>query len=176
MLLKRLFERLLLRPADLEALARRLRGGRRFQSRGDRVEDEVILLVRVAERPRERRPGFTALPRWAPRRGPGGRLGLRRRAEARRSAGREAQGRRTGPTDVHLALAGGPLRRWTLGRGGHRHPLSARFGAGRIRRRGPADHGDRRPLLLHLCRGLAPWRGDGPGLDDRFPPTSSVTG
>src|SRR5439155_203651 len=27
---------------------------------------EVILLVRVAERPRERRPGFTALPRWVP--------------------------------------------------------------------------------------------------------------
>ena len=26
----------------------------------------VVLMVRVAERPRERRPGFTALPRWVP--------------------------------------------------------------------------------------------------------------
>jgi predicted GH43/DUF377 family glycosyl hydrolase len=31
-----------------------------------RVRDEVILLVRVAERPRERRHGFTGLPRWLP--------------------------------------------------------------------------------------------------------------
>ena len=30
------------------------------------VGNEVILLVRVAERPRERRPGFTASPRWVP--------------------------------------------------------------------------------------------------------------
>ena len=29
-----------------------------------RAADEVVLLVRVAERPRERRPGFTGLPRW----------------------------------------------------------------------------------------------------------------
>ncbi len=29
-----------------------------------RIGDEVVLLVRVAERPRERRPGFTGLPRW----------------------------------------------------------------------------------------------------------------
>ena len=31
-----------------------------------RAGDEVVLLVRVAERPRERRPGFTGLPRWDP--------------------------------------------------------------------------------------------------------------
>lgn len=30
------------------------------------VGSEVVLLVRVAERPRERRQGFTALPRWDP--------------------------------------------------------------------------------------------------------------
>jgi beta-1,2-mannobiose phosphorylase / 1,2-beta-oligomannan phosphorylase len=29
-----------------------------------RVGDEVVLLARVAERPREQRPGFVALPRW----------------------------------------------------------------------------------------------------------------
>src|ERR1700709_98962 len=31
-----------------------------------RAGAEVVLLVRVAERPRERRPGFTGLPRWDP--------------------------------------------------------------------------------------------------------------
>jgi beta-1,2-mannobiose phosphorylase / 1,2-beta-oligomannan phosphorylase len=31
-----------------------------------RGENEIVLLIRVAERPRERRPGFTALPRWSP--------------------------------------------------------------------------------------------------------------
>ena len=31
-----------------------------------RVGDEIVLLVRVAERPKERRPGFTGLPRWDP--------------------------------------------------------------------------------------------------------------
>ena len=31
-----------------------------------RVGDEVVLLARVAERPRERRPGFHGLPRWGP--------------------------------------------------------------------------------------------------------------
>ena len=30
------------------------------------VDGEVILMVRVAERPREKRPGYTALPRWSP--------------------------------------------------------------------------------------------------------------
>ena len=29
-----------------------------------RVGEEIVLLVRVAERPRERRLGFTGLPRW----------------------------------------------------------------------------------------------------------------
>jgi predicted GH43/DUF377 family glycosyl hydrolase len=31
-----------------------------------RVGDEVVMLVRVAERPREKRKGFTGLPRWDP--------------------------------------------------------------------------------------------------------------
>src|SRR5690606_8587795 len=34
-----------------------------------RVGDEVVLLARVAERPRERRPGFIGLPRWDPAEG-----------------------------------------------------------------------------------------------------------
>ncbi|MBV8554840.1 MAG: glycoside hydrolase family 130 protein, partial [Planctomycetaceae bacterium] len=66
----RLATRLLLRPGDVPA------------SREDfevvsvlnpgavrRADGEVVLLVRVAERPRERRPGFTGLPRWDPAEG-----------------------------------------------------------------------------------------------------------
>jgi len=34
------------------------------------VGDETVLLIRVAERPRARREGFTGLPRWDPRLGP----------------------------------------------------------------------------------------------------------
>ena len=59
------FRRVLLRPSRPRAVARRLRGGRRLQSGGVGSRMKVILLVRVAERPREERPGFTALPRWS---------------------------------------------------------------------------------------------------------------
>lgn len=64
MTVERRATRLLLRPQDVPP------------SRGDfevvgvlnpgavRAGDEVVLLVRVAERPRERRPGLTGLPRW----------------------------------------------------------------------------------------------------------------
>ena len=48
-----------------------------------RAGDEVVLLVRVAERPRERRPGFTGLPRWDPAGGLDDRLGARRGAGRR---------------------------------------------------------------------------------------------
>ena len=81
--LKRLFERLLLRPADLEPSRGRFRGCRRLQSRRGRVDGEVILLVRVAERPRESRPGYTGLPRWQQSRRTDDGLGARRRARAR---------------------------------------------------------------------------------------------
>lgn len=62
--LRRLDTRLLLRPEDLPASRADFEVVGAFNPGAVRVGDEVVLLVRVAERPRERRPGFTALPRW----------------------------------------------------------------------------------------------------------------
>jgi beta-1,2-mannobiose phosphorylase / 1,2-beta-oligomannan phosphorylase len=66
MLLTRHFERLLLRPGDLGPSRDDFEVVGVFNPGAIRAGDEVILLVRVAERPRERRPGFTASPRWVP--------------------------------------------------------------------------------------------------------------
>jgi predicted GH43/DUF377 family glycosyl hydrolase len=66
MLLKRHFERLLLSPADLEPSRDEFEVVGVFNPGAIVAGDEVVLLVRVAERPRERRPGFTASPRWVP--------------------------------------------------------------------------------------------------------------
>jgi predicted GH43/DUF377 family glycosyl hydrolase len=64
MILKRQFERLLLRPADLEPSHPDFEVVGVFNPGAIVANGEVVLLVRVAERPRERRPGFTASPRW----------------------------------------------------------------------------------------------------------------
>ena len=66
MLLKRHFEKRLLQPGDLEPSREDFEVVGTFNPGAIRAGDEVILLVRVAERPRERRPGFTASPRWEP--------------------------------------------------------------------------------------------------------------
>jgi predicted GH43/DUF377 family glycosyl hydrolase len=65
-LLKRQFERLLLSPSDLEPLRDDFQVVGVFNPGAIKVGGEVILMVRVAERPSERRPGYTALPRWSP--------------------------------------------------------------------------------------------------------------
>jgi predicted GH43/DUF377 family glycosyl hydrolase len=70
MLLKRHFERLLLGPADLKPSHDDFEVVGVFNPGAIVAGDEVILLVRVAERPKERRPGFTASPRWVPGEGP----------------------------------------------------------------------------------------------------------
>src|SRR5262249_31054466 len=70
MLLKRHFERLLLSPADLEPSRDDFEVVGVFNPGAIVAGDEVVLLVRVAERPRERRAGFTASPRWVPGAGP----------------------------------------------------------------------------------------------------------
>jgi predicted GH43/DUF377 family glycosyl hydrolase len=64
MLLKRHDERLLLSPADLKPLRDDFEIAGVFNPGAIRAGSEVVLLVRVAERPRERRPGFIGLPRW----------------------------------------------------------------------------------------------------------------
>jgi predicted GH43/DUF377 family glycosyl hydrolase len=64
MTVRRLSTKLLLRPEDLPASRDDFEVVGVFNPGAVRVGDEVVLLVRVAERPRERRPGFTGLPRW----------------------------------------------------------------------------------------------------------------
>ncbi len=64
MTVPRLSTRLLLRPEDVPASRADFEVVGVFNPGAVRADDEVVLLVRVAERPRERRPGFTALPRW----------------------------------------------------------------------------------------------------------------
>jgi predicted GH43/DUF377 family glycosyl hydrolase len=66
MSLRRLATRLLLRPGDLPPSRDDFEVVGAFNPGAVQAPDEVILLVRVAERPRERRPGFTPLPRWDP--------------------------------------------------------------------------------------------------------------
>jgi predicted GH43/DUF377 family glycosyl hydrolase len=64
MLLKRHDERLLLSPADLKPMRDDFEVAGVFNPGAISARGEVVLLVRVAERPRERRPGFIGLPRW----------------------------------------------------------------------------------------------------------------
>jgi predicted GH43/DUF377 family glycosyl hydrolase len=64
--LKRQFQRLILRPSDLKPLRDDFEVVGAFNPGATIAGEEVILLVRVAERPRERRAGYTALPRFVP--------------------------------------------------------------------------------------------------------------
>lgn len=64
MTVPRLSTRLLLRPEDVPASRDDFEVVGAFNPGAVRAGDEVVLLVRVAERPREKRHGFTALPRW----------------------------------------------------------------------------------------------------------------
>ena len=64
MTVTRLSTRLLLRPTDVPATRDDFEVVGTFNPGAVRAGGEVVLLVRVAERPRERRAGFTGLPRW----------------------------------------------------------------------------------------------------------------
>jgi beta-1,2-mannobiose phosphorylase / 1,2-beta-oligomannan phosphorylase len=66
MIVRRLSTQLLLRPRDVPASRADFEVVGVFNPGAVRVGKEVMLLVRVAEQPRERRPGFTGLPRWSP--------------------------------------------------------------------------------------------------------------
>ena len=68
-MIPRLATRLLLRPEDVPPSRADFEVIGVFNPGAVRADGEVVLLVRVAERPRERRPGFTGLPRWDPQRG-----------------------------------------------------------------------------------------------------------
>jgi predicted GH43/DUF377 family glycosyl hydrolase len=62
----RLCTKLLLRPEDIPSSRADFEVVGVFNPGAVRAGNEVILLVRVAERPRERRAGFTGLPRYDP--------------------------------------------------------------------------------------------------------------
>ena len=64
MIIPRLFEKLLLTPADLRPSREDFEIVGAFNPGVIRAGGEVVMLVRVAERPRESRLGFTPLPRW----------------------------------------------------------------------------------------------------------------
>jgi predicted GH43/DUF377 family glycosyl hydrolase len=64
MTVRRLATQLLLGPGDIAPSREDLEVVGVFNPGAVHNGDEVVLLVRVAERPRERRPGFTGLPRW----------------------------------------------------------------------------------------------------------------
>jgi beta-1,2-mannobiose phosphorylase / 1,2-beta-oligomannan phosphorylase len=66
MLVQRQFEHLILSPHDLQASRDDFEVVGTFNPGAIQTDDEVILLVRVAERPREHRPGFIGSPRWIP--------------------------------------------------------------------------------------------------------------
>src|SRR3954470_12101282 len=66
MTVPRVSTRLLLRPGDMPPSHDDFEVVGVFNPGAVRAADEGVLLVRVAERPRERRPGFTGLPRWDP--------------------------------------------------------------------------------------------------------------
>jgi predicted GH43/DUF377 family glycosyl hydrolase len=65
-MIRRLSTHLLLRPEDIPASRDDWEAIGAFNPGAVRFGDDVVLLVRVAERPRERRAGWTALPRWSP--------------------------------------------------------------------------------------------------------------
>ena len=160
MLLKRHFEKLLLSPADLEPSREDFEVVGVFNPGAIRAGNEVILLVRVAERPRERRPGFTASPRWVPGEGltidwlPNDAIEVLDPRVVKRKA--DGLVRLTFISHLRVVRCGdGRSVEEVTG-----VAVPARLGDGGIRRRGPADHGAGRPVLLHLCRRLAARRGD----------------
>jgi len=65
-MLRRGFSKCLLRPEDIPPSDSRLEVVGTFNPGAIAVEDGIVLLIRVAERPKETRDGMTALPRYEP--------------------------------------------------------------------------------------------------------------
>src|SRR5262245_33073239 len=68
-MVRRLFHRVLLRPSDLPPSCADFEVIGAFNPAATLVDGQVVLLVRVAERPRQRSSRFTGLPRYCPERG-----------------------------------------------------------------------------------------------------------
>src|SRR5262245_47525225 len=69
-MIPRLSTHLLLRPEDVPPSRDNLQVIGTFNPGAVRIGDKIVLLVRIAERPREQRAGYTALPHWSPDEGP----------------------------------------------------------------------------------------------------------
>jgi beta-1,2-mannobiose phosphorylase / 1,2-beta-oligomannan phosphorylase len=65
-MIRRLSTNLMIRPEDMPPSREDWEVIGTFNPGAVRLGNDVVLLVRVAERPREKRGGFIALPRWAP--------------------------------------------------------------------------------------------------------------
>jgi len=166
MTIQRLSTRLLLRPEDVAPSATDFEVVGVFNPGAARAGDEVVLLVRVAERPRERRHGFTV-----------GRDGIRRRVDRRwvperswsdRSPCGAEEGRRAGPAHVHLPPAGGPLRGRKGGARDHGRTVSATRGVEEFASRIPYHALNGRFYFTYVWR-VAARPGDGPGVHGRLP-------
>ncbi len=68
-MIQRLYQKCLIRPEDVKPWRDDFEVVGTFNPGAIDLGDQVVLLVRVAQRPRERRRGFTALPRWDVREG-----------------------------------------------------------------------------------------------------------
>ena len=64
MALKRLFNKCLLRPGDFKSSQDDLEVIGAFNPGAIATKDGVVILVRIAEQAKEKRPGQTASPRW----------------------------------------------------------------------------------------------------------------
>ena len=64
MIAERHYNECILRPEDLEPTRPELEVVSAFNPGAAEIDGEVVLMVRVAERPRDRREGCTGLPRW----------------------------------------------------------------------------------------------------------------
>jgi predicted GH43/DUF377 family glycosyl hydrolase len=69
-MVRKLFEKRLIGPEDLQPSRDNWEVIGAFNPGAVMVGDEIVLLVRVAEQPRERRAGYTGLPRWDSELGP----------------------------------------------------------------------------------------------------------
>jgi predicted GH43/DUF377 family glycosyl hydrolase len=65
-MIRRISTNLMIRPEDVPPSRDDWEVIGTFNPGAVRFGDDVVLLVRVAERPREKRSGFVALPRWSP--------------------------------------------------------------------------------------------------------------
>ena len=163
-MIRRISENLLLRPEDFKPLRDDFAVIGVFNPGAVQINDEIVLLVRVAERPLERRPGYVGLPR----RGPDGNVVVDWVSEEELDRADPRIVRRK--ADICLRLTSiSHLRVFRSRDGGSTDwapgPIVlAGVAHGGIWHRRSTDHGDRWKILDHLRRRVAARGGDGAGF------------